>query len=83
MLLGGQLAIVVAAVPVGWLFGYSLCALINRRSQSETFRLPLAVSAETFATATIIVLLALAFTSVSLRRRVDRLDLVNVLKARE
>lgn len=83
MLLGEQLAIVVAAIPVGWLFGYSLCALINRRAESETFRLPLAVSSETLATATIIVLLALAFTSASLRRRVDRLDLVNVLKARE
>jgi putative ABC transport system permease protein len=74
MLLGEQLALVVCAIPLGWLCGYGLCALVNRRAQSETFRLPLSVSTETFATATIVVLVALAFTAATLRRRVDRLD---------
>ena len=83
MLLGEQLAIVVAAIPLGWLSGYGLCALVNSRSDSESFRLPLIVSSQTYATATIVVLVALGFTAVALRHRVDRLDLVNVLKARE
>ena len=83
MLLGEQVAIVIAAVPLGWLCGYALCALVNRRSGSETFRLPLAVSPETYATATAVVVVALLFTAAAIRRRVDRLDLVDVLKARE
>jgi putative ABC transport system permease protein len=74
---------VLAAIPLGWLFGYSLCVLVNRRATSETFRLPLAVSSETYATATVVVLVALALTAAALHRRVSRLDLVNVLKARE
>lgn len=83
MLLGEQLAIVVAAIPLGWLSGYGLCALVNSRSDSESFRLPLVVSPETYATATLVVVVALGFTAVALRHRVDGLDLVNVLKARE
>ena len=83
MLLGEQLAIVLAAIPVGWSCGYALCALVNRRAQSEMFRLPLAVSYQTYATATVVVLVALIFTAAVLRRRVDRLDLIHVLKARE
>jgi putative ABC transport system permease protein len=83
MLLGEQLVMVLAAIPLGCAFGYVLCALVNRRAQSELFRLPLVVSTETYATATGVILAALGAMAVVLRRRVDRLHLVEVLKARE
>ena len=83
MLLGEQLVTVLAAIPIGCACGYALCALVNRRSQSELFRLPLAVSTETYATAIGVILAATALMALALRRRIDRLNLVDVLKARE
>ena len=83
MLLGEQLVTVLAAIPLGCACGYGLCALVNRRSQSELFRLPLTVSTETYVTAVGVILAAFAVMALALRRRVDRLNLVDVLKARE
>jgi putative ABC transport system permease protein len=44
---------------------------------------PLVVSPETFAYASLVVLAAAAVSALTVRRRVDRFDLVQVLKTRE
>jgi putative ABC transport system permease protein len=52
-------------------------------SVEETFRMPATASALTFAFAVGIVVYAAVFSALLVRDRLDRLDLVEVLKARE
>jgi putative ABC transport system permease protein len=51
--------------------------------RSELFRLPLVIDSSTYAFAAIVVVLAATLSALVVRRRLDRLDLVAVLKTRE
>ena len=71
------------AIPLGFAIGYGLSAAIASAYQWELFRLPLFISGRTWGFA-VLVLLGAAFASaLVVRRRIDRLDLVAVLKTRE
>jgi putative ABC transport system permease protein len=83
MVLGEQAFLTVLAIPVGAAIGYGLCALIVWRFQSELFRIPLVVSAATLAFAVAVVTLSAGLSALVVRGRIDRLDLVAVLKTRE
>ena len=83
MLLGEQALLTALAIPLGFAMGYGLCALIALRADSELFRIPLIVSAETYAFAFAVVAIAALLSALAVRRRLDRLDLVAVLKTRE
>ncbi|HEU4457105.1 MAG TPA: ABC transporter permease [Longimicrobium sp.] len=83
MLLGEQAALTLAAIPLGFLFGRLLCMLITLRFSSGLFRIPLVIDRSTYLFAAIVVALAAAASSALVRRRIDRLDLVEVLKTRE
>jgi putative ABC transport system permease protein len=83
ILLGEQALLVVFAIPVGCLIGYGVCALLSSAYQWELFRLPLILRGGTFAFATLFVLLASLGSSLIVRRLLNRLDLVAVLKHRE
>jgi putative ABC transport system permease protein len=83
MLLGEQAFLTVVAIPVGAAIGYGLCALIVWRFQSELFRVPLVVSAATLAFAIAVVAISAGLSALAVRHRIDRLDLVEVLKTRE
>jgi putative ABC transport system permease protein len=63
--------------------GYGLSALISMSLTSELFRIPLYIRTSTFATAALIVVVATLLSGLSVRRRLDRLDLIAVLKTRE
>ena len=63
--------------------GYWLSALILALIVHEEFEIPLIVNASTYAYASLIVLLAGVFSAAIVRRRIDRLDLVGVLKTRD
>jgi putative ABC transport system permease protein len=82
-LLGEQALLTLLAVPLGYLIGYEICAALARQYQWELFRLPLIVSTETYAFAFIVICLAAIGSGIVVRRRLDRLDLVEVLKTRE
>jgi putative ABC transport system permease protein len=80
----GELAILtVAALPVGLWIGGRMAGFIVQSASTETIRLPLILTHQTYATAILIVLLSasVSFYVVSLRLR--RLDLLGVLKASE
>ena len=80
----GELAVVtLVAVPLGLLLGYGLAALTVVALETELYRFPLVVSTKTFALAAITVLVAAMISGLIARRRLDRLDLVAVLKTRE
>jgi putative ABC transport system permease protein len=83
ILLGELAVLTVAALPIGLLLGYGLSALAVAALATETQRFPLVVEPSTFASAALVVLVAAALSAVVVRRRLDRLDLVSVLKERE
>jgi putative ABC transport system permease protein len=83
MLLGEQGFLALAAVPVGFAIGYGFCAVLTRAMQTELYRMPLVVKANTYALAVLIVGLAGIGTGALLYRRLSRMDLVAVLKTRE
>ena len=83
-LLLGELGLqLLVAVPIGWLAGYGLSAFIVELIHPETFRIPLIIEPRTYAFAALVVLGAGVASALIVRRRVDRLDLVAVLKTRE
>jgi len=80
----GELALLTAlAVPVGLLIGHALAAAVATLYDTEMWRLPLVISSQTYATAGIVVVAATAVSSLVVRRKLDRLDLIEVLKTRE
>jgi putative ABC transport system permease protein len=83
ILIGELAVIVVAALPVGLLIGQGLAELIVWASNSELFRFPMIVTGRTRLFAVGVVLASAAISSLIVRRRVDHLDLVAVLKVRE
>jgi putative ABC transport system permease protein len=83
-LLLGELALeVLVALPLGWLAGYGLSAFIVELIHPETFRIPLIILPRTYALASVVVLAAGVASALIVRRQIDRLDLVGVLKTRD
>jgi putative ABC transport system permease protein len=84
LILMGELALLtLAALPVGGLLGYSLAAAIVGMIDSEVYRFPLYVSRQAVALACLGIIAAAVFSGLVVRRKLDRLDLVAVLKVRE
>ncbi|MGE3191791.1 MAG: ABC transporter permease, partial [Vicinamibacterales bacterium] len=84
LILLGELAIVtVVALPVGAVIGYGLGELMVAGLNNEVYRMPFLVTAPTVAWAFLTVIGATLVSALAVRRRLDRLDLVGVLKTRE
>ncbi|HET9386739.1 MAG TPA: ABC transporter permease [Gemmatimonadales bacterium] len=83
MLLGEQGVLVLAGVGAGLGIGYGLCAILARLYQWELFRIPLVLSSRTYAFAIAVIAMSAVFSGLLVRRRLNRLDLVAVLKMRE
>jgi len=83
ILLGELATLTLLAIPLGLLMGYGLAALTTLGLDTEIYRVPLVVDRSTFAYAAIVVLVATAISGLIVRRQVDHLDLVGVLKTRE
>jgi putative ABC transport system permease protein len=83
MLLGEQAILTVLAIPLGFLIGWGLCAWMAWQYQWELFRLPLVITARTYGFAILVIFGAAIGSALLVRRRIERLDLVEVLKTRE
>ncbi|MDT8342055.1 MAG: ABC transporter permease [Longimicrobiales bacterium] len=83
MLLGEQAVLVAAAVPLGIGLGWGFTWLIMRRFESDLFRLPVVAEPATYLQAVGLVLASAALSAYLVRRRLDRIDLIAVLKTRE
>jgi putative ABC transport system permease protein len=83
ILLGELTVLVFVAIPVGLLAGYQLAALMASSAQTELFRVPVVVEPSTYALAALVVALATTASAAFVGYRVNHLDLVEVLKARE
>ncbi len=83
-LLLGELALVIAvALPLGMALGFALVHLISALLASDQFYFPVVILPRTYAWAAVCVLAAGVVSALIVRRRIDRLDMVAVLKTRE
>ena len=73
----------LAAMPIGWAVGYGLALALVKGFQSDLYRLPFIMLRSTYAYSALIVMAAVAISALVVRRRVNRLDLVSVLKTRD
>ncbi len=79
-----ELAIVILlAQPLGWAMGYAFSWGVIQGFSSDLFTVPFLIETSTYARATLVALLASAASAFVVRLRVDRLDLVSVLKTRD
>ena len=80
----GELALLVAiAIPLGFVVGKALCAYFALSLQSDLYRIPVYVSPSTYAFAGITMVVSTVLSALVVRRRITRLDLIEVLKTRE
>ncbi|HUS55809.1 MAG TPA: FtsX-like permease family protein, partial [Thermohalobaculum sp.] len=83
ILLGEVALLILVALPTGCLLGAGLAWIMDRAFETVLFRLPFVVVPATYAIAVLIVLAASVVSAALVRRRLDRLDLIAVLKTRE
>lgn len=84
ILLGELGVITVLALPlglgIGWSFAYLLSTYL---ADEEAFRFPFVISNSTYGLAVSVVLAASVLSALLVRRKLDHLDLIAVLKSRE
>jgi putative ABC transport system permease protein len=83
VLLGELTLLVLAALPLGLLFGRALANFIISAISTETVRLPLMISARTYSVAVLVVMSAAGLCFWVVSRMLRKLDMVGVLKARD
>jgi putative ABC transport system permease protein len=80
----GSLAVEVAvAVPVGLWLGREWARLFMSSVDQETFRWAVVIAPRTYVLAAMVAVLAAAASALAVRRSLDKLDLIGVLKTRE
>jgi putative ABC transport system permease protein len=83
ILLGEIWTITLIAVPFGLLLGYFFAMLLSVFFQQEVFRFPFVIENSTYGLAAAVVLAASIVSALAVRRQLDHLDLIAVLKSRE
>jgi len=83
LLIGELFTLTFLALLPGFLLGTAMCWLLVQGFVSDLYRVPLVLPPASFALAGLVVLAATAVSGLLVRRRLDRLDLVAVLKIRE
>jgi len=84
ILLGEQVVQIALAIPFGLVLGtIGAKAMIADRVDPEIFRIPFIVSDQTYAFSVAVILVSGLASALLVRRKLDRLDLINVLKSRE
>jgi putative ABC transport system permease protein len=83
ILLGELAALTLVALPLGMLLGRLLCGFFVQTWQTDLFRIPLVLEPRTYSYAALVVLVCSVVSGWIVRRKIDKLDLVGVLKTRE
>jgi putative ABC transport system permease protein len=83
ILLSELAVLTLLAQPLGWAIGYGFAWAMVQGFDSELYRVPLVVERSVYGWATVIVLTSALVSALVVRRRIDRLDLIEVLKTRE
>jgi len=83
ILLGELGLLALLAIPLGLALGEAMCYYIARTMQSDLFRVPVVLEPKTYAFACVVVVVSTLLSGMAVRRRLDQLDLIAVLKAAE
>ena len=83
VLVGELVMLTLLALPCGLLIGSGFARVILTTVNTEFVRLPLILTAQNYAFAVLVVAVASAVSALLACRRLDQLDLVGVLKARD
>jgi len=83
VLLGEIGLLALLAIPIGFAVGYGLSAWVSAEMSNQRFRMPVVVEPGTYAFALVVFAAATIGSALVVRRRLDHLDLVGVLKARQ
>jgi len=79
-----ELAVVVLlAQPFGWLIGHGIGLAMVAAFSSDLYRVPFVMGREVYAIASLVVIAAALVSALAIRGRINRLDLIAVLKTRE
>lgn len=80
----GELGVLTfAAIPLGFLIGGGFCDYISDNLQTDLYRVPLILEPSTYGFAATVVLISAVVSGLIVRRNLDHLDLVAVLKTKE
>ena len=85
ILVGETFVLLCLSIPLGCLVGYGLTAAFVNTSgfQTELMRLPLFIEPSTYGVAIVVLLVSTVLSGLAMKGRIDRLDLISVLKTRE
>lgn len=83
VLVGELVILALAALPIGLVFGSFMAKAILLSVNTETVRLPLVLTPANYAFAALVIATATASSAVLACRKLNRLDLVGALKARD
>ncbi len=83
ILLGETGLLTLAALPIGCASGYLLARLVVSTFETELFRVPFIIESSTYGWAIVVGVVASITSALLVRRQLDRLDLIAVLKTRE
>ncbi len=83
VLLGEQMVQVLLAIVPGLFLGLGLASIVHRSIDQELFRFPMVILPRSYAFAAALVLGAGLGSAMLVRRRVNTLDMIAVLKARD
>ena len=83
VIVGETLFLALVAQPLGWALGWLLARSMTESFTSDLYAIPLVLKPETFSAASLVVLISAVVSVLVVRRRLDRLNLVSVMKTRE
>ncbi len=83
ILLGELGILTLIAIPLGLWLGIEMCYFIAHKMQNDLYRVPVVLVPSTYAFAVTVVLISTVLSGLIVRRRLDQLDLIAVLKTAE
>ncbi len=83
IMLGELVLLTFAAIPLGFLIGRGFCAYISNNLQTDLYRVPLILEPSTYGFSATVVLISTVVSGLIVRRNLNHLDLVAVLKTKE
>lgn len=83
ILMGELMFLTIVAIPIGFGLGYLFAGAMVNSFSSDLFTIPLYISRATYGFSGLVAFTASVASALLVRRRINRLDLVAVLKTRE
>ena len=84
ILLGELAVLVLAAIPIGLVLGYLFSWWSSATMvETEMFRIPLVIQPKTYGFSVAVIIVSTILSGLAVRRRLDHLDLIGVLKTRD